>query len=76
MGFLILFLFLGLIGYAIGSGKGRGTEGFFLGLFLGFIGWIIVACLSKVETGIMCPHCRSMIDERATVCPKCTRQIK
>jgi hypothetical protein len=33
----------GLIGYAIGNSKGRGTEGFWLGFFLGIIGWIIEA---------------------------------
>jgi hypothetical protein len=33
----------GIIGYAIGNSKGRGVEGFWLGLLLGVIGWIIVA---------------------------------
>jgi uncharacterized membrane protein (UPF0136 family) len=33
----------GLIGYAIGNSKGRGTEGFWLGFLLGIIGWIIEA---------------------------------
>jgi hypothetical protein len=39
----------GPVGYAIGSGKGRGTEGFWLGFLLGFIGWIIVAVMSPSE---------------------------
>jgi hypothetical protein len=48
--FLMLFVLIwvivgGGIGAAIGSPKGRGGVGFFLGLFLGFIGWIIVAVI-------------------------------
>jgi hypothetical protein len=34
------------IGYAIGSGKERATEGLVLGLILGFIGVIIIAVMS------------------------------
>lgn len=26
--------------------------------------------------GQQCPHCRSMIDPKATVCPKCTRAVR
>ncbi len=38
------------LGYAIGNSKGRGTEGIVLGLLLGVIGLIIVACLKpKVQ---------------------------
>ena len=48
-GGLVVLVFLcgvsGLIGMAIGSGKGRGLDGFWLGLLLGFIGWIIVAVM-------------------------------
>ena len=74
MGFLVLFLVMGLIGWAIGESKNRGGLGFILGFFLGFIGWIIVAVLPMA--GVVCPHCRSTIDASATVCPKCTRQIQ
>jgi predicted lipid-binding transport protein (Tim44 family) len=48
----ILFFFLfwcgigGLVGALIGSGKGRAAAGFWLGLLLGIIGWIIVAFMS------------------------------
>jgi hypothetical protein len=41
----VLFVLSGLIGMAIGGGKGRGLEGFVLGLFLGVIGWIIVTVM-------------------------------
>lgn len=36
----------GGVGYLIGNSKGRGTAGFWLGVVLGLIGWIIAACLS------------------------------
>jgi hypothetical protein len=47
---VVLFLWVGVgggIGAAIGSSKGKGGLGFVLGLFLGFIGWIIAAFLSR-----------------------------
>ena len=43
---LVIFIFSALIGLAIGSSKGRGAAGFWLGGLLGFIGWIIVALMS------------------------------
>ena len=53
---VLFFLFWcgvgGLVGALIGSGKGRAAAGFWLGLLLGVIGWIIVAFLSpRVGTG-------------------------
>jgi hypothetical protein len=42
----------GCIGWAIGVGKGEGVAGFFLGLLLGPIGWLVAALLTatpKVE---------------------------
>ena len=53
---VLVFLFWcgvgGLGGALIGSGKGRAAAGFWLGLLLGVIGWIIVAFLSpRVGTG-------------------------
>ena len=39
----------GLIGYAIGNSKGRGAEGFWLGLLLGIIGWIVVAFMAPSD---------------------------
>lgn len=43
IGWLFWFGLLGAIGAAIGSGKGRVAAGFWLGFFLGPIGWIIIA---------------------------------
>jgi hypothetical protein len=42
---VLAFGISGLIGYAIGTTKGRGGLGFVLGLLFGFIGWIIAALL-------------------------------
>lgn len=42
---LVVALICGGVGYAIGSGKGRGTAGFWLGFLLSWIGWIIVAVM-------------------------------
>ena len=38
------------VGYAIGNGKGRGTEGALWGFFLGVIGLIIIAVRSPAQT--------------------------
>ena len=53
MVFVVLLIYAGiggLIGYAIGNSKGRGTEGFWLGFLLGIIGWIIVAFQEPAES--------------------------
>jgi hypothetical protein len=39
----------GLIGWAIGNGRDRAVEGFWLGFSLGFIGWIIVALMQPSD---------------------------
>lgn len=44
---IVWILVMGGIGAAIGSSRGNGTAGFFLGALLGFIGWIIVALISR-----------------------------
>lgn len=51
MGQFILIFWLALIavnalvGWLIGRGKGRGCAGFWCGFCLGWLGWIIAACL-------------------------------
>ena len=42
MSFLLLWAVFGVVGYFIGSPKGRSTEGVVLGLLLGPIGWLVV----------------------------------
>lgn len=59
----------GGIGYWIGNTKGRAKIGFWMGLTLGVIGWIIVALIS--EDGIKCPECFGVVVPRATKCRHC-----
>jgi hypothetical protein len=74
----------GLVGYLIGNGKGRGGEGFWLGLLLGFIGWIIVGVMSpsaEVESVRMSALAtaiqRGSAPEGPTRdCPHCAETIK
>ncbi len=69
--------FKGGIGYLIGRNKGLGGIGFALGLFLGIIGWIIVACMSGTPGGSprvlqRCRRCgRSQL--RTGLCPSCRK---
>ncbi len=73
MGFLFLWLIFAVIGALIGRSKGRVLAGFLWGLFLGPLGWLIVA-LAKGNRK-QCPSCRSWVDGQASACPKCGRDI-
>jgi hypothetical protein len=44
---LVMGTVFGLIGWGIGKGKGRAAAGWWLGLLLGIIGVIIIACLPR-----------------------------
>lgn len=47
----------GTVGYLIGKDKGRGTEGILLGIFLGCLGWVIVAILKpSQQSGVGQPY--------------------
>jgi hypothetical protein len=48
---LLCWIAFAALGYAVGNSKGRATEGLLLGLFLGLIGLIIIACL-KPKPGL------------------------
>ena len=70
------------VGHAIGKPKGR--AGWAWGLFLGWIGVIIVALLSprrdvaaEVQEARMyreCPSCKERMRRDASVCPHCHRE--
>lgn len=74
----------GLLGYAIGNAKGRGAEGFWLGLLLGLIGCLIVAAMSpsadyEAERMQMLAAAQSATagsDGPTRDCPYCAETIK
>lgn len=71
---VIMLLLAGpLIGSLVGLARGRLFFGFFLGLLLGPIGWIIVALCTDLRH--KCPACFGSIDPRATVCRHCGTRL-
>src|ERR1044072_4025901 len=70
---ILLWIACGAVGYAIGKGKNRGAFGFVMGLLLGPIGWIIVACCQ--DSSIRCGACKESIRPGATICPHCRTPI-
>jgi hypothetical protein len=71
--FIIIAGFGGVIGYAIGKGRGRANEGALLGALLGPIGWIVTLILSK--EGPRCPECLEIVHARAKRCKHCGMEI-
>jgi len=72
-----IWLILGpLIGAAIGQKKGRAGAGFFFGLLLGPIGWLIVAVGPDITSGRMCPACKGKVPEGATKCMHCGSDLR
>jgi hypothetical protein len=71
----------GLVGMAIGSERGRGTLGFWLGFFLGAIGWILVAVMQATPEAEVARANRvaAVMEARsggARQCPWCAESIK
>ena len=70
-----VILFKGGIGYLIGTRKGKGGLGFVLGLFLGIIGWIIIAVIPGDSPAMMpvrrCRDCGRPIPRGQLACPRC-----
>jgi hypothetical protein len=71
---ILVWLACPILAGMIAARKGSAFAGLLLGALLGPLG-VIIALLSPGSTKV-CPWCRSRIDERASVCPKCTRDIK
>jgi hypothetical protein len=69
MGFVLIWLFCGIIAGMIGSPKGEGCLSFALGILLGPFG-ILFAIFSKGNLKD-CPFCTKRIPNQATVCPAC-----
>src|SRR5271154_4265386 len=88
-GAIILALILwcvvgGGVGAAIGNSKGRGVEGLWLGFFLGWIGWIIVAVMQPTPEAeaqhnalVQSADSKQMrLRGDARTCPWCAETIK
>lgn len=79
---VLCWLLSPIVGAIIGARKGRGWTGFFLGLFLFWMGLLIIAVLSptpeakaKREGRRPCPSCAELIRPGAVVCPHCGRDV-
>ncbi len=76
--FFLLSLVVGLacsamLGWAVGSSRGRGAFGFTLGLLLGPLGFLIVLLLPK--DGRKCPFCLGVIPKQAVTCMHCAKDL-
>ena len=63
---IVMGVICGLIGQAIGKKKGRGSDGFWLGLILGVIGLVCVALMKPSERALVAQRAEQMrIDDLA-----------
>jgi hypothetical protein len=62
---------------AVSQGRAKDRAGLAYGLFLGWIGVIILAFLPTREGDRFreCPHCREKMRRDASVCPHCQRDV-
>lgn len=70
---IVPFFTMGIIGMCFGTTKGHPWAGFFLGLFFGPLGWILVLLLPK--EGLRCPYCCEVVHPNAVICPHCRSDI-
>lgn len=68
------WLLCGVIAAGIGSHKGEGCSGFFVGCILGPVG-ILVAILSSGNKKA-CPFCKESIHKNALICPFCRTYLE
>ncbi|MFO0898496.1 MAG: hypothetical protein U0836_13830 [Pirellulales bacterium] len=70
---ILLWLGCGVLATAISQPKGEGFLGLLLGCTLGPIG--VAIALMRQGRLVPCAHCRALIDQQATVCRYCTRDV-
>ena len=82
---VVWWLLFGLAAGIVTAAKSQNAlgflPGFLVGVLLGPIGLLISFFIKPSKRKQMqgkreCPHCRSLIDARATVCPHCQREIE
>lgn len=63
---------------AVSQGRAKDRAGLAYGLFLGWLGVIILAVLPRRQGEMYgeCPHCRENIRLDASVCSHCRRDVK
>lgn len=70
---IIIAALLGIIPGMIAKSKGRSAG---LWWFYGFMVFIVALPHALIMKSLyQCPHCKSNVDQLATVCPKCSRDI-
>lgn len=70
---LMIWILCGVAAAMIGARKGEGCLAFTLGVLLGPFG-ILLAVLSKGNRR-ECPHCKELIHNKASACPRCQRAV-
>jgi len=63
----------GLVGHAIGKGKGRPAAGAVWGALLGVIGWLVIA--AGPDMSPKCPECQGTVVAGANRCKNCGEEL-
>lgn len=72
--FLVYLIINSLIGYWLGSKRGRVGDSIALSIFLGPIGWLLI--LFGPDERTRCPECREVVQPGARRCKHCGVQIE
>lgn len=70
--FLAYFIVFGFLGYAVGSAKNAGNEGFLLGGLFGPLGILVTFALDNRN---QCGRCGTRLDGKPEICPQCGSNV-